>query len=145
MKWDELSQQSCPVARGCSVIGDRWTLLVLRDAFRGARRFEQFQESLGITRHVLADRLRKLESAGVLDRRQYQERPPRWEYRLTEAGLELQPVIITLVGWADRHRPAPDVPPMRYVSRATGETLDPVLVDRRTGEEITPRSIRSER
>lgn len=142
MRWDELSEQKCPIARGLSVVGDRWTLLVLRDAFRGVRRFEEFQRNLGVTRHVLADRLRRLETAGVLSRRRYQERPPRWEYRLTERGLELYPVLLTLAGWADRHMPRPEGPPLRYLSRETGEEISPILVDGRTGARITARGVR---
>ena len=102
MRWNELRDEACPVARGLSVIGDRWTMLVLRDCFRGVRRFEDFQRRLRITRHVLADRLRKLEEAGVLERRLYQERPPRHEYRLTDKWLALHPVLVTLVAWAEK-------------------------------------------
>ncbi len=81
----------CSVARTVSVIGDRWTLLILRDCFLRVRRFEEFQERLGITRHVLADRLRKLVKAGVLRKVAYQARPRRYEYRLTDKGLDLHP------------------------------------------------------
>ncbi len=143
MRWTELDQETCPVARGLSVIGDRWTLLILRDCFRGVRRFEDFQQRLGVTRHVLADRLRKLEAAGVLRREPYQQRPPRHEYRLTERGLDLQPVLMTLVTWADRHLPLPDGPPMTYEFRDTGETIEPVLADARTGRRIGPRDVRA--
>ncbi|MDF2234908.1 helix-turn-helix domain-containing protein [Albimonas sp. CAU 1670] len=131
------------MARALSVIGDRWTLLILRDCFRGTRRFERFQESLGVTRHVLADRLRKLETAGVLERKLYQERPARHEYRLTERGLDLQPVLMSLVGWADRHLPLEDGPPLVYEFRDTGEPVEPQLTDARTGRAITPRNIRA--
>src|SRR5579859_4950686 len=83
MRWDELDQEKCSIARTLSVIGDRWTLLILRECFRRVRRFDAFEAELGITRHVLADRLRKLVEAGVLERTAYQERPRRHEYRLT--------------------------------------------------------------
>jgi DNA-binding HxlR family transcriptional regulator len=143
MRWDELSEEACPIARGCSVIGDRWTLLILRDALRGARRFERFQESLGITRHVLADRLRKLEDAGVFSRRKYQDRPERWEYLLTDRGRELQPVLMMLVAWADRHLPREEGPPLRYVWSDTGEMVEPALTDARTGRRIGPGEVRA--
>ncbi len=143
MRWNELSDETCPVARALSVIGDRWTLLILRDCFRGTRRFERFQESLGVTRHVLADRLRKLEAAGVLERAQYQERPPRHEYRLTERGLDLQPVLLSLVGWADAHLPVEGGPPLVYEFREDGAPVEPVMCDARTGRRITPRNIRA--
>lgn len=136
MRWDELSEDTCPVARGLSVIGDRWTLLILRDCFLGVRRFEKFQERLGITRHVLADRLRKLESEGVLRREKYQDRPARYEYRLTGKGKALYPVLLTLIGWANAHVPADGPPPFRLVSRSTGKDIAPVVVDAESGERL---------
>lgn len=143
MKWNDLANEACPVARGLSVVGDRWTMLVLRDCFLGIRRFEQFQERLGITRHVLADRLRKLEAAGVLRREVYQQRPVRHEYRLTDKGKALYPVLVSLIGWANEHVPAAAPPSVRLVSRATGEPIAPVLVDGNTGEPITHRAVRA--
>lgn len=137
MKWDELREEDCPVARGLSVIGDRWTMLVLRDCFLGIRRFEEMQARLGITRHVLADRLRKLEADGVLRRDQYQERPARFEYRLTEKGKALYPVLVSLVAWADQHVPAREQSGITLLSRDTGEPLEPTLTDAKTGLPIT--------
>src|SRR3954468_15276829 len=84
--------QVCSVARALEVLGDRWTLLVLRDAFRRVRRFEDFQRSLGVARNVLTDRLTRLVDEGIMRRVPYQERPVRFEYRLTEKGRELWPV-----------------------------------------------------
>lgn len=143
MRWTELENEPCPVARGLSVIGDRWTMLVLRDLFLGFRRFEEIQSRLGCARHVLADRLRKLEAAGAVERRPYQERPVRHEYRLTEAGKALHPVIVTLISWAEAHRPAEGG--IRLVDRETGAPVRPVLVDEATGAPITHRSVRAER
>ena len=88
--------QNCSVARALEVLGDRWTLLVIRDAFLGVRRFDDFQRELGIARNVLADRLARLVDEGVLERRRYQERPERHEYRLTAKGLDLLPVTMSL-------------------------------------------------
>lgn len=141
MKWDDLRNEACPVARGLSVIGDRWTMLVLRDCFLGIRRFEQMHERLGVTRHILADRLRKLEAAGVLRREQYRERPARFEYRLTEKGKALHPVIVALIAWADENEPAEGESSVTLVSRESGEPLDPVLVDANTGARITHRNV----
>src|SRR3954452_12019614 len=101
MRWNELSEENCSMARTISVIGDRWTLLILRDCFLRVRRFEAFQERLGITRHILADRLRKLVKAGVLERPLYQSNPRRFEYRLTAKGLDLHPLLMSLVHWGD--------------------------------------------
>ena len=141
MKWNELQNESCPVARGLSVVGDRWTMLVLRDCFLGIRRFEQMQDRLGITRHVLADRLRKLEGAGVLCREAYQDRPLRHEYRLTERGKALYPMLVSLIDWANAHVPIEGSPSVTLVSRSAGTPIAPMLVDRVTGEEITHRSV----
>ena len=141
MKWNDLGSEACPVARGLSVIGDRWTMLVLRECFLGFRRFEQMQERLGITRHVLADRLRELEAAGVLRREPYQQRPLRHEYRLTERGKALYPVLVSLIEWANAHVPPPGEPSVTLISRKTGEPIAPVLVDANTGEEITHRTV----
>ena len=145
MKWTDLRSESCPVVRGLSVVGDRWTLLILRDCFFGFRRFEQFQERLGVTRHVLIDRLRKLESVGVLHRQQYQDRPPRFEYRLTEAGEALYPTLVTLIAWAEAHVPPQDHSDITLTSRTTGEVIAPQLIDTNSGQPITCRSVTARR
>lgn len=145
MKWDDLKDESCPVARGLSVIGDRWTLMVLRDCFLGIRRFEAMQARLGITRHVLADRLRKLEADGVLRREPYQERPTRHEYRLTEKGKALYPVLVALIAWAEDHVPPAGDSAITLVSRETGDRIEPVLIDARSGRTITHRDVTAQR
>ena len=142
MRWNELREEPCPVARGLSVIGDRWTVLVLRDLFLGQRRFEPIRERLGCARHILSDRLKKLEAAGVVERRPYQERPVRYEYRLTEAGKAFHAVLVSLIAWAERYAPA-EPSSITLVDRDTGEKVDPVLIDRKSGREITHRSIRA--
>ncbi len=143
MKWNDLHNSACPVARGLSVIGDRWTMLVVRDCFLGVRRFDQMQERLGITRHVLADRLRKLETDGVLRREAYQERPLRHEYRLTDKGKALYPVLVTLIDWANGHVPSVGEPSVTLVSRETDIPIEPQLIDARTGNAIDHRSVRA--
>src|SRR6266568_3948898 len=95
--------QNCSVARTLEVVGERWTLLIVRDAFLGLRRFEQFQESLGIARNVLTDRLNRLVEEGILERVRYSERPERYEYRLTQKGRELNLALTALRQWGDRH------------------------------------------
>ncbi|WP_319824069.1 helix-turn-helix domain-containing protein [Thalassovita sp.] len=141
MKWEDLRTERCPVARGLSVIGDRWTLLVLRDCFLGVRRFEQMQERLGITRHILADRLRKLETEGLLRREQYMEHPPRHEYRLTDKGKAFYPVLVSLIAWADQNVPSDQGTAMTLLSRETGKPIQPVLTDANTGRPITHRDV----
>ena len=95
--------QNCSVARTLELVGERWTLLVVRDAFLGRRRFEEFQESLGIARNVLADRLAKLVEHGIFVRVRYQERPERFEYRLTDKGRDLRVPLLALMQWGDQY------------------------------------------
>jgi DNA-binding HxlR family transcriptional regulator len=95
--------QNCSIARALEVVGERWTLLIVRDAFLGLSRFEQFQESLGIARNVLTERLNRLVEEGVLERVRYSERPERFEYRLTQKGRDLQIALTGLVQWGDKY------------------------------------------
>lgn len=144
MRWDEIGGVPCSVARTLSVIGDRWTLLVLRDSFLRTRRFEDFQRQLGVTRHLLADRLRKLVAAGILEKVRYQEKPARYEYRLTEKGRDLHPVILSLLGWGDRWMAGDDGPPLVLVHKACGHPIKPSLVCPDCGEPIGPRDVTPE-
>ncbi len=95
--------QICSIARSLELVGERWTLLVIRDVFRGKRRFDEIQDSLGIARNVLTSRLDRLVEEDILERRLYSERPKRYEYFLTEKGLDLWPVLVTLMHWGDQH------------------------------------------
>lgn len=104
-RWDDLSENWCPVARAMSVIGDRWTLLIVRDCFLGKSRFDQFQQSLGVTRHLLSDRLKRLVDAGVLERNAYSQRPVRYDYVLTDKGRDFAPALIGLKDWGKKHMP----------------------------------------
>ena len=115
--------QICSIARGLELVGERWTLLIIRDVFRGKRRFEEIQQSLGIARNVLTARLTRLVDEGVLTKARYQERPERFEYRLTEKGIDLWPVIVSLLQFGDRYY-APDGPPMVLVHKDCGGRLD---------------------
>lgn len=143
MRRTRFDDWDCSIARTVDMLGDWWTPLVIRQAFLGARRFDDYQSGLGIPRNVLSERLRMLVEAGVLERRQYSERPPRHEYRLTEKGVGLYPVLVSMMMWGDRWHEWPDGPPVVLVDRETGEPIEPVLVDRRTGEEIDPRRMRA--
>ena len=125
MKWKDIDNQRCSVARALSIIGDRWTLLVLRDCFLGIRRFEQFQERLGVTRQVLSDRLRRLVDQGILSREPYQDRPLRHEYRLTAKGRDLYPVMLSLLAWGDKHMCDESGPPLELYDRNTGRRVQP--------------------
>lgn len=142
MRRTRFDDWDCSIARTVDLLGDWWTPLVVRQAFLGARRFDDFQSSLGIPRNVLAERLRTLVEHDILERRPYSERPPRSEYRLTEKGIGLFGVIVAMMKWGDEWLDWPDGPPIQLVDRDTGERIDPVLVDRRTGEPIDPRRTR---
>jgi DNA-binding HxlR family transcriptional regulator len=141
MKWDEIGEIRCSVARTLSVLGDRWTLLVVRDAFLGVRRFEDFQRDLGLTRHLLADRLRKLVEHGIFERVAYQEKPTRCEYRLTEKGIDLYPILLSIVRWGDNWMADATGPPMLYVHRGCGEVTMPTLHCPDCGEPVGARDI----
>jgi DNA-binding HxlR family transcriptional regulator len=99
----EYEGQNCSIARALEVVGERWTLLIVRDVFLGLRRFDQLQESLGIARNVLTDRLNRLVEEGILERVRYSERPERFEYRLTAKGRELNIALSALRQWGDKH------------------------------------------
>jgi DNA-binding HxlR family transcriptional regulator len=134
----DYSQQVCSVAAALEVVGDPWTLLILRDAFAGVRRFEQWQENLGVARNVLAARLKALVGHGVLARRPYSEHPPRFEYVLTQKGRDLSGVLMTLAAWGDRHVYGPDGGPVQYTHRACGCRFAAQLVCEACGEAVEP-------
>jgi DNA-binding HxlR family transcriptional regulator len=141
MRWRELRNEPCSIARTVSVIGDRWTLLVLRDCFLGVRRFEAFQDRLGMPRPVLAARLRKLVQAGVLRKERYQARPHRYEYRLTKKGLELYPVMMAIVHWGDAHMASAGRRPLLHRHRTCGHRFDPKLVCSHCAAELSAREV----
>jgi DNA-binding HxlR family transcriptional regulator len=143
MKWDELPNEACSVARTVAVIGDRWTLMVLRDCFLGVRRFEAFQARLGISRTIIADRLKLLTDEGVLHREAYQARPVRYEYRLAPKGLELHPVLMAIVGWGDRHYAGEAGPPVLNRHKACGCDFHAVMTCSECGEPVGPRDVQS--
>lgn len=144
MRWQDIDQQPCSVARTLAIIGDNWTLLVLRDCFLGVRRFDQFQQRLGVTRHVLSDRLRKLLDGGILAKVAYQQRPLREEYRLTDKGRDLYPAIVHLAQWGDKYLAGPEGAPITRVHTVCGEKLEAVLRCSHCGETVEPRDIRLE-
>jgi DNA-binding HxlR family transcriptional regulator len=112
--------QICSVAKSLEVIGERWSLLIVRDVMNGNRRFGEIQNSLGVARNVLSARLQRLVDEGILERRAYQESPPRHEYFLTEKGLDLWPALIALVHWGDKYSAGPEGPPRLIVHKECG-------------------------
>src|SRR5438093_52774 len=122
--------QDCSIARALEIVGERWTLLIVRDAFLGLRRFDQFQQSLGIARNVLTDRLNRLVDEGILERVRYSERPERFEYRLTPKGRELNIALTALRQWGDKH--LSERPPRLLRRKADKKPVVAALVPRGT-------------
>lgn len=143
MRRTSFEAMNCSVAQCLEVVGEWWSLLIVRDAFLGVRRFDQFQARLGIARNVLNDRLRALVETGILERVPYQERPPRFEYRLTERGRDLWPVITAMRQWGDRWA-APDGAPLTIRHTACGHVVDAVPVCSHCREPLDARSVRAE-
>jgi DNA-binding HxlR family transcriptional regulator len=132
--------QVCSIARSLELIGDRWTLLIVRDAFRDVHRFDDFRARLGVAHNVLSDRLSRLTEAGVLERRRYQERPDRYDYHLTRQGKDLWPVLMSLLLWGDRYLAAGG-PPLLALHRSCGGRLTPQLTCADCGVALGPAEV----
>lgn len=141
MKWDDLSAQPCSISRALAVIGDRWTLMILRDCFLGVRRFELFQKRLGVSRTIVTDRLRALVEEGVLRRVPYQDNPVRHEYRLTEKGLDLHPVVMAIAHFGDTYYAGAEGPPVLRRHKTCGCDFHPVQVCSECGEPVSARQV----
>jgi DNA-binding HxlR family transcriptional regulator len=126
----------CSVAQCLEVVGEWWTMLIVRDAFLGVTRFDDFHERLGISRNVLNQRLTHLIEHGVLQKSRYSEHPPRYEYRLTAKGRDLWPVLTAMRQWGDQHA-APDGPPLEVIHKSCGNVTDAVMTCSRCGELLT--------
>jgi len=133
--------RACSVARTLEIVGEKWALLVVREVFLGNRRFDEMARLTGAPRDTLAARLKTLVAGGILERRQYSEHPARYEYRLTDAGRELYPVIMALMKWGDRHLAGPEGPP-RVFEHSCGHRVVPELVCEACGEALDPRDVR---
>ena len=142
MRRKNLGDMQCPIARSLERVGEWWSILILRDASLGLTRFDEFQESLGIAPNILTRRLKSLVEAGLLERRGYSERPPRYEYVLTQAGRDFRPVLWAFVAWGNKHF-APEGASVVVVDSKTGAEADPVLVDRISGRPLVPPDFRS--
>jgi DNA-binding HxlR family transcriptional regulator len=136
--------QNCSVAKTLELVGERWTVLILREIYFGRRRFDEMAAGLGIARNVLTQRLQRLQDEGVLTKVAYQERPERFEYRLTEKGLDLWPVMVTLMQFGDRYY-APDGPPIVLTHKDCGGTLDEHRICTNCGEKVTARTVKAHR
>ncbi len=140
----DYSDQICSISRTLEVVGERWTLLILRDALLGRHRFEEFVESLGVTRTVLAHRLRHLIDDGILERTAYRQRPERFDYRLTDKGRALLPVIAHLLWWGDQYYPEPAGPPRLLLHRDCGGPVRPPFSCGDCGSELTAGDVATE-
>jgi DNA-binding HxlR family transcriptional regulator len=138
MQRKSFGKMACPIARSLDRVGEWWSILIIRDAFHGFTRFDQFQKSLNIAPNMLARRLSALVDGGLLERRRYSERPPRYEYILTEMGRDFRPVLIAMTAWGNRHF-APEGASILLVDKKTQRVADPVLVDRRSGRALNER------
>lgn len=139
-----LTDLQCALANGVEVFGDRWSLLILRDAFLGVRRFDEFHRDLGIARNVLADRLHRLVTEGILTTRPYQENPPRHEYLLTDKGRDLLDVLLALWRWGDRWDPVDEPVRRRLIHSDCGTTTHGVMVCSGCGGELERSNLRIE-
>ncbi|HVO03609.1 MAG TPA: helix-turn-helix domain-containing protein [Candidatus Cybelea sp.] len=138
MERKKIGESQCPIARSLGLVGEWWSILILRDALHGYTRFDQFQQSLGIAPNMLTRRLNSLVDAGLLERRLYSEHPPRHEYVLTPEGRDFRSVIVALLAWGNRHL-APEGKALVLADAKTGRTADPILTDRASGKPITER------
>jgi DNA-binding HxlR family transcriptional regulator len=141
MRWEELGSNNCPVARAMAVIGDRWTVLILRDALRGLSRFDQFHERLGCGRMILSQRLAHLVENGVLETQEYQAHPPRHDYRLTEQGRALGGVLMMMAQWGETWRPKEGGMKIRRRHLACGCEFQPVIACSECETPLAPGSV----
>ncbi|MBV8658029.1 MAG: helix-turn-helix transcriptional regulator [Burkholderiales bacterium] len=139
MQRKSFNGMQCPIARSLDRVGEWWSILILRDAFYGLTRFDEFEKSLDIAPNMLTRRLTALVEEGLLERHQYSERPPRYEYRLTPRGRDFRPVLFALLAWGNQHF-APEGESVVLLDAETGERAEPVLVDAKTGKRITSTS-----
>jgi DNA-binding HxlR family transcriptional regulator len=132
---------NCSLAQALDVIGERWTLLILRDAFFGTKRFNQFERNLGIARNILTSRLQQLVAEGILEKRR--EEGDHHSYVLTTKGLDLQPVLLAMTHWGDAHRPHPKGARVIFVERATGKPIARMSATSRDGRALRPREVKA--
>ena len=130
-----MTPRPCTAAAALGVIGEKWSLLVVRELAFGVHRFDSIVQNTGAPRDILTNRLRSLESAGVVEKRQYSERPPRFEYHLTQAGRELRPILLSISQWGSRW--AAGAPTVRGFEHTCGETLELVHTCKACGEAVT--------
>jgi DNA-binding HxlR family transcriptional regulator len=142
MERKSFADMHCSVAQCLEVVGEWWSLLIVRDVFLGVTRFDDFQQRLGISRNVLNQRLARLVDQGVLARIAYSEHPPRYDYRLTAKGRDLWAVLTAMRQWGDRYA-APDGPPLQIVHRDCGQVADAVMTCSECGQPMGPDNVKA--
>ncbi|MGD8416242.1 MAG: helix-turn-helix domain-containing protein [Pseudomonadales bacterium] len=140
MKLKSFEHFNCSLAQTLSVIGEHWTMMIIRDAFFGLKRFDEFQKDLGIARNILSDRLKKLVSAGILEKT---VQPGSTEYRLTEKGLALQPILLAMTHWGDAYMPNPDGKRITFVDRRDEKPIRTMAVYAADGRRLRPKDVKS--
>lgn len=141
MKWDDIQDLPCSIARALSIVGDRWTLLILRDCFLGTKRFDRFQKHIGVSRHRLSERLNKLVENEILRKVAYQNNPLRYEYKLTRKGVALYPVLMTLAKWGDDWMSGEAGVPIEYVHQPCGHKMQMTLCCSECHAPIDPKQV----
>jgi DNA-binding HxlR family transcriptional regulator len=142
MERKSFAEMNCSVAQCLEIVGEWWSLLIVREAFLGVRRFDEMQRDLGISRNILTERLNRLVAAGIFERVLYSDRPPRYEYRLTDKGRDLWPVITSMRQWGDKYS-APAGPPVELVHKSCGEVTEAIMVCSRCGERLAAHDVRA--
>jgi DNA-binding HxlR family transcriptional regulator len=142
VKYKTFDHMNCSLAQTLNIIGERWTLLILRDAFFGVKRFSQFERSLGIAKNILSARLNMLVEEGIMERRESTQ-GAHTEYVLTDRGLDLQPVLLSMTHWGDKYRPNAKGDRLIFVERANGKPIRRMCVTSDDGRTLLPRDIRA--
>jgi DNA-binding HxlR family transcriptional regulator len=140
MRWESVGETTCSVARALSVVGERWTMLILREAFLGRRHFDEFQARTGVARNILSARLRALVRNGIFERVENAAPAERVEYRLTAKGLDLYPILVAMLRWGDKWMACEGGPPVELVHRECGHKTHPTLVCSHCGGKIDART-----
>jgi DNA-binding HxlR family transcriptional regulator len=139
-----VQHEPCSIGRAMEVLGERWTFLIVREAFFGVRRFTELQRNLGIARNILSARLQTLTRAGILERIRYQAEPERYEYKLTARGRDLYPAIVSIMKWGDEYLAGDAGPPLLLFHQECGHHAEPTLVCSHCREPLDPRKVTPE-